>query len=623
MRRLYQQLIFPASILMLYSIAWIMQTHLTLNHDVIWDLHITQLALSGGQYIRDFFDISPPSTFYLYALPVLVAKNLHIDLAIATHGYTFILATISLFSCYILLKKYASLDKENYLLPHVVSILCTIIFLILPAGELGERDHLFLILIMPYILLYALHMQKNSIGYCHTSLIGMLAGLGVSIKPFFLLIPFLLASYDTIQQKKLFTWIRLENMLIIAIFFSYSLAALVYYPDYFSQLLPLIRAFYYQSIQHPWYYLILNPIVFLCYIAIAFSILQQQMMTHSQLSKILSLSLIGCLMCYFMQRTVWFYHLLPAFSIALILCYILFIALCKQFSTEKHSAYLTGMLLCEFSIYIFLMIFIIFNPFLSNLHDRLLIIIFASYLSLILFILLYYQKMIALPITLIVTTISLFLLWAISFFYTLSVFMSIFIFCLSSCYYLMILYKFAIKNFNFKKILIVSIGATINIILLTNINFIYNLYSLNKIILSPFTKYIHQYALGKNIYFFNVNIQPFIPPAYKAGSVLITRFAHFILIPEATKKSNDIRIIHLQKKIHSLYTNMVIEDLTRYHPRFIFIEDSPYRHSMKINYINYFSIDDRFKKLWHHYCYYDNVLLIPSYNIKVYKLCAL
>jgi hypothetical protein len=131
---------------------------------------------------------------YLYTPAIEIANLFSLQMDLALRVYVYFFTTLSLLCCWRIL--YAD-DKINLM---ATIITTAIIFLFLPLGALGQRENLMMIFIMPYLFLLSNRLASST----HAAKIfyigvGIMAGCGFVIKPYFL-IPLALLEIYYMQQ---------------------------------------------------------------------------------------------------------------------------------------------------------------------------------------------------------------------------------------------------------------------------------------------------------------------------------------------------------------------------------------------------------------------------------------
>jgi len=318
-------------------------------------MHLARLVLSGGNYVNDFFEINPPLSIYLYMPAVLLQQIFPISAIVALRIYIFILATLSLILCHALFKKISPSKDKNIRLLFIVT-LC-FVYLILPLGEFGQRECLLLYLTIPYFLLVSIRLNSIKINQFSAVSIGILAGLGFAIKPFFIfsfcLVEIYFASKQTTWRKCLLGWMRPETLCIFLVFIFYLIFICVIHPNYINIVVPLAAHFYYQSFALPFADVFFNPIVIYISLAPLFYLALSNNGLYKQLCIVLLMALIGFLGAYLIQQLPWYYHALPAFSMAIIVYVLLFGLFLRQYRFNKSEflfALLIGLLAFSYPI---------------------------------------------------------------------------------------------------------------------------------------------------------------------------------------------------------------------------------------------------------------------------------
>lgn len=325
----FGSIIFWCMAFLTIMLAFYVQNNTMIHGDVSYLMNVTNIILSGGKYGIDVFETNPPMILYLYTPPLLLARMTGLPPEFSLHLYVFMLALLSLGACSYLLAK---------LIRHQVSYYATIAaiifsFFYLSGYQFGQREHLFIILFMPYVIAAAcrlsnychpeLHVRSPSITIKTTTLtllvIGISAGLSLGMKPFFLFPLVLIECYFIYVRKNLFGWVRTETIAILFILVLYMLTTYHFHPTYFSILLPLVNRFYFIGVEQPWGYMLTLPNVLYCIAAIVISYFVKKHSHFPMIANVLWLAALGAFLAVFLTRTAWFYHMIPALAFAVIL----------------------------------------------------------------------------------------------------------------------------------------------------------------------------------------------------------------------------------------------------------------------------------------------------------------
>jgi hypothetical protein len=298
--------------LLICGIAYLIQSNLYLHKDVAILSHTAAQMLAGQTYAHGIFEPNPPLIFYLHFIPILFAKWTGIPIIDMLRLVVITFSMLSLISSRYFLKK---LLPNNFKYIDFLSFGMVCILLFLPAEAFGQREHFFIILTLPYLFLCACRIENRCIPYPIAIAIGTIAGIGFSIKPFFL-ITWVLVEFVVRYNKPMTTsWLQIqpETMMVTAVIGIYLSAIILFYPAYWQIVLPLWMP-YYRGIMRSWFYVCINPLFVWC---MAILILACRLKpSKSALKSVLIAGIIGNLIAYLIPQVTWYYHILPALALA-------------------------------------------------------------------------------------------------------------------------------------------------------------------------------------------------------------------------------------------------------------------------------------------------------------------
>lgn len=610
------QVFFCAMVASIYVAAWIIQDHLFINWDVSYLLHAARLLLAGGRYTDDFFMPNPPLILYLYLPPLIVSKYFHIKLILLVRGYVFFLATLSLMCSAMLIKKILiNKDQSYFFLKQFLLIGLVSIFLLLPSYDFGQREHLLIIFTLPYLLLMVCRQQDRAVVTHFAFFVGLLAGFGFAIKPQFCLVP-LLMELVFYQQKNKFAWRRPELLAMASVMVFYALVLLLFYPDFMRVIVPYVLRNYYPSIGEPWANLLFNNVVLFCCLPLVMHVLLYKKNPHKMFAKVLALALLGSLLIYLAQRTTFYYHLLPAFSLAILLLALLFSVLAQraQFSWFDYlAATIVGMLGAAFLFYQVKIIW--------------LALIFSTAGYFCFFAVLFTFLLAAAP-----QRTNLLTIVSSVFFILLTGFIGYYLAQRTSwsSYQVLITTFILLALFGLvaprtrggagANILIASLGL---ILFAYPAFFSYDRYwigvSYKEKILNKLVAFMRTQAPRQSIYVFSIKGSYGSPLMDYANGRLAQRFDCLWPVAGFVRRV-DISRQYLQDK--SLFINMIAEDLHRQKPDLVFIDKRDAKMLVwdkRFNYLVFFSQSQRFKEEWKAYRYLTVLRERPEYELEVYR----
>ena len=323
MHKLKQLYLFAVSgIILIFIFAWFFHGIFLPGGDVSWDLLASQRLAAGGTYTHDFFDLNPPLILYLYLPAVFLAEAVSMSPLLVLKSYVFGLALFSLVVCSFFIRRIFL--KEHVLLSSAFFVMLAALFLILPAADMGQREHLCVIFTLPYFLAVSYRLQGNTLNRWYAIGIGLFSVLGFALKPYFLVPLVFVELYTLFYTRNVLVWLREELVTILVFLAAYLAFIFIFHSDYIFTIVPVAMRYYYLGFKHPWNTIAANFLVYFCGIAALFHCILLKNNPYRTLSTVLFLAMTGYLVSYAMQQISWFYHLLPAVSIACLLITLLF-----------------------------------------------------------------------------------------------------------------------------------------------------------------------------------------------------------------------------------------------------------------------------------------------------------
>lgn len=619
-------LTFVITMISIYILAGFVAIKIPIYTDVRSLLHATERLLKGGNYATDFFETSPPMILYLYIPSVIFSKLLSIQLILTLQIFIFLLASFSLFLCYTFINKiFYSQDTE---LAHLFVITLAIIFLLLPLNELGQREHLLIILMMPYLFLTICRLEHMSINIYHAALIGFLAALGFAIKPYFVATFLAIEFYYMLHRRHILAWVKIETIIIISVLLVYLMLIFILHQDYIFIVVPYAIKYYYKGVSESWKNLIYYPLVVFSLIPISLYLIHYKNNRYKILSNLLLVTLISLfLFSYLLQRTSFYYHVLPMLSIAILMLVLLFGQIIKQSHTNKITYFLISLL--GLFVFSYLCLYhetncgwamIILNP-----------VPFFCYFAILFSILLYFNQVYKNIYKIII--LSLFInSIAIYFSYiTAHTNLSLHQFSLTVLI-LILLFGIVVPTNHKNKIHSIFMAFLAALFFALPYYFLTNTYTTDLIrykASEEIMNFMQTHAKHQPVYFLASSIFYIIPSIDYANAIPATRFITFWMIGGLIKEEQqtiDSKQQHKILKDKNFLIEMIAEDLEKNKPHLIFVDTNTYKYTL--GYIHFEYVDDfmqnqRFRKAWQAYQYLttleQHLFLQPSYKFAIYQ----
>jgi hypothetical protein len=288
-----------------------------INHDTAVLLYISKVWLEGGKLYVDAIDMNTPLTFVLHLLPEALAKVTGLP------GTTLLVVCLAIgiaasyLTCRWVLA--ASLDPAHATADALLPLLLLFLLIVFPNQTFGQREHILLVLCIPYLLVASGRAQGESLSQRLRITTALLAGLGFCIKPYFIAIPALVEIYILARRG----W-RAElrdpvpwSMLSVGV--AHALFALFVTPEYFTIALPIAREFYSVVSDTDWLNLITGPHLGPPSVILPLLGIPAWFAIRSDLARVIWLAGLGALFSAYAQGKGWPYQAMPAQALTLLL----------------------------------------------------------------------------------------------------------------------------------------------------------------------------------------------------------------------------------------------------------------------------------------------------------------
>lgn len=279
-----------------------------LNHDTSWYLVATARWLDGARLYQDIIEINPPLPFFLTAPAIFLSRWTGLPATSAFIVSVFAMMTIALFWSRRIFRRSAELGREEavILLAAAFVALC-----VLPVRDFGQRDHLMVVLAMPYFLL---SVFRPSLSPAERFAIGVLAVLGLALKPHFVVFPAAIAFLSLVRERRIGAIFNPEHLAILAGFVGYLVFVRLAYPEYFEFIIPAGMEVY--GVYGTPLAVVLNPAIFFPLLVLLGLFMLRPVSSDLRWQRSLTLLVIGgaALAVYLLQFKGWTYQRIPVYA---------------------------------------------------------------------------------------------------------------------------------------------------------------------------------------------------------------------------------------------------------------------------------------------------------------------
>jgi hypothetical protein len=310
--------------------------------------------LGGGNYATSFFETNPPLILYLTVPVCFIAELFSINPLNIAYCYFSILALMSVVVSYALLKRLVREPLIRYL---TFMSLLGVMFL-LPASDFGEREHIAMLFATPYLFAAALTLNHQSLSQRQAILIGLFAGIGFALKPYFLIPLCLIEAFFILDTQRILGWVRTESLTILSVMLVYLAAVWVFHPAYFHIIIPLVNRYYFLSIVSPGKVIFANKLYNFAVATLIASFFFYKNNRYSSIILMISLMQIGFMAALIATRTDWYYHMLPAIGFSILQISFCLATTIAIWVNERKIGF-SPQLIAVMGIYLFYFLFIL------------------------------------------------------------------------------------------------------------------------------------------------------------------------------------------------------------------------------------------------------------------------
>jgi hypothetical protein len=197
------------------------------NGDASWYLYMAGKVLDGARLYVDVVDTNPPLIVLLSMGIVGVARVVGVSALVVLPTVLLILTAVSLALSWQLSKglpmplRQASLLVWGFLL------------LVFVGGIFGQREHLLLILVLPYAMAAVAEAGGTCLSRTMAILVGAMAGVGFALKPFFVIPALLIEAFLALRRGPR-VWRQPRAVTMRTVWVLYAIVMIVWTPQYFA-----------------------------------------------------------------------------------------------------------------------------------------------------------------------------------------------------------------------------------------------------------------------------------------------------------------------------------------------------------------------------------------------------
>ena len=344
-RRHLPALVLLAAILAIFFSFLLRQYHGRVGHDQVSYLFEAQRFLGGAEIYGPLFsETNPPVIIWFSALPILVAQGFHLAPESVFRAIVAAMVLVVTLWCTSILYRTRAATVTNAFSVGLFG--CCIVMVLFAVGgyDFGQREHLFVILLLPYLL--ASTAPDPPLSLWERCAIGVCAGVAVWFKPHDILVVLALELLSAIQTRNLRRLVSPEVLSFALTCVSILVLVLVATPLYRTGTLPLLFDAYWALGTSTTLALALSSRGYLLLAGILFVAwyLLRRRLCDPATSLGLLLASVAASIAYDLQHTDWPYHRYPYRAFLLLaIAYVVIDLLAPYFSRVSSTRRLASL----------------------------------------------------------------------------------------------------------------------------------------------------------------------------------------------------------------------------------------------------------------------------------------
>ncbi|HLL26327.1 MAG TPA: hypothetical protein VKT73_01575 [Xanthobacteraceae bacterium] len=304
-----------------------------LTADVSWLITLAEKVLDGNRLYIDFIETNPPASILIYAPAVALARALGLAPETVVNAFVFLAAGVSLWIASRILLRARLLDGVD---GWTLAAFAALLLLVFPAQSFAQREHIAVIVLLPALAVYVARAQGIAPGLAAAIIAGIGIGITVSIKPHFAFAVLLAAAASAWHAKSWRPLFAIEHWIAGIIVAIYGASILVFFPQYVSDVLPLLQAIYLPTRQ-PWFVLFTSLPILLWLLSVLLLAGQKQWALWEPRFSVPLMASCGFVLAYLVQGKAWSYQTYPMLALSLLAVVILLSERVEKTRNENAS----------------------------------------------------------------------------------------------------------------------------------------------------------------------------------------------------------------------------------------------------------------------------------------------
>ena len=287
------------------------------NPDIAWALHAARSVLDGQRLYVDQIGVNPPLVFVLSIPAAWAAMVTGIDPLACFSGFVVLLALGSLVLSSRLLRTGGVFGEGP--VRRALLVVLLVALMVVPGGDFGQREHVLLLGLVPYLLLAVLRTEGAAVSPGLAAAVGLFGALGFLLKPYFVPVWALVEAYVVLRAGLLRALRRPEALIVAGLGLIYAVAVVAFVPAYLDSVRQIVAPLYPFYRPLPVAAILTAPAVVIGFVALGVVLLVRRPTAFVHLARLLALSLAGMILSAAVQQKGFSYHFYPVLALSVLI----------------------------------------------------------------------------------------------------------------------------------------------------------------------------------------------------------------------------------------------------------------------------------------------------------------
>ncbi|CCD87907.1 conserved membrane protein of unknown function [Bradyrhizobium sp. ORS 285] len=298
-------------LLVLVAAAVLVRHLVTANTDVSWLLIAAERWLDGQRLYSEILETNPPMAVLVYVPALLIASITGFPAEVALDALLFLAIALSVAVSMLVLRHSTALTPRQR---WPMALAAVAVLAVLPAQCFGQREHIAVIELLPVLAVLSLRANGETPQPWAAIVAGLGLGLAVCFKPHFALAMLCVIAVVAAHLKSLRLLLAPENLVAALLLAIYGLCTVLFFPEFFTDMWPLIRDVY--SLGLPLSLMVAKPGVALCVLILVAALLFRRGSAATPTPMVLLSASAAFLGVYLLQRKGFPYQSYPMLAFA-------------------------------------------------------------------------------------------------------------------------------------------------------------------------------------------------------------------------------------------------------------------------------------------------------------------